>query len=204
MKVVFVKSSTALAQLPPATLPEVAFVGRSNVGKSSLINGLTGQKIARVSGQPGKTREINHFRVSEAWYLVDLPGYGYAKVSKDQRQEFQQMMLDYAVKRTSRKCVMVLIDARLTPQKIDQEFIEFLGSKSVPFAIAFTKADKIGPVQLAVTVDAWKVILDELFIFPPEMHVTSAEKKRGLPELNAWLLELINGERVVEPCPMRA
>jgi GTP-binding protein len=139
----FIKSSTAVEQCPPPQMPEIAFIGRSNVGKSSLINMLTGRKaLAKTSSKPGKTQHINHFIIDEAWYLVDLPGYGWSKVSKDKKAEWGVMIEQYLLQRENLACLFVLIDARLEPQQIDYEFIDWLGQKDIPFAMIFTKTDK--------------------------------------------------------------
>ena len=140
----FVTSNTDVSKCPKDQLPEYAFIGRSNVGKSSLINMLTGRiKLAKTSGKPGKTQLINHFKINDNWFLVDLPGYGYAQVSKSKRQTFQEFIKDYFLLRQQLICTFVLIDSRLEPQKIDMEFMEFLGENSVPFYIIFTKSDKL-------------------------------------------------------------
>ena len=139
----FVKSSQVVADMPPPSLPEYGFVGRSNVGKSSLINALTQRKkLAKTSGTPGKTQLINHFLINESWYLADLPGYGYARVSKKQRKVFQNMIQEYLFKRENLMNVFVLVDSRLPPQEGDLEFMEMLGIKRIPFSIIFTKIAK--------------------------------------------------------------
>ncbi len=141
---VFQCSSSRSSQCPADGRAEFAFIGRSNVGKSSLINMLTGQKgLAKTSGTPGKTRLINHFRIDDEWFLVDLPGYGYARVSKSERSGFSRIILDYIGKRDELVCLFVLIDSRLEPQKIDVEFLRLLGENGIPFAIIFTKTDKL-------------------------------------------------------------
>ena len=146
----FLMSNTQLPAMPPADKPEFAFVGRSNVGKSSLINALMGRKdLARVSATPGKTQTVNHFMVNEAWYLVDLPGYGYARVSKTQRAEFSKMMRDYLTRRENLVCVFVLVDMRVPPQDLDLAFLRFLGENGVPFSILFTKSDKVSQSEKA-------------------------------------------------------
>jgi GTP-binding protein len=140
---VFIKSSTALDQCPPPKKAEFAFIGRSNVGKSSLINMLTGRKnLAKTSSKPGKTQLINHFEIDGSWYLVDLPGYGWSKVSKEQKADWGVMIEEYLLKRETLACLFVLIDSRLEPQNIDYEFIIWLGEQSIPFAMVFTKTDK--------------------------------------------------------------
>ena len=145
-KAQFVCSSERLSQLPKDSLPEFAFIGRSNVGKSSLVNMLTGRSgLAKVSGTPGKTRLINHFRINDSWYLVDLPGYGYARTSKTQRDEFAKIITDYVLRCERMHFLFVLVDSRLEPQKIDLRFIEMLGREGIPFGIVFTKTDKLSP-----------------------------------------------------------
>ena len=139
----FVKSSSAVDQCPPAQKPEFAFIGRSNVGKSSLINMLTGRKsLAKTSSKPGKTQLINHFEIDDSWYLVDLPGYGWSKVSKEKKADWGVMIENYLTERENLACLFVLIDSRLEPQIIDYEFIIWLGQKEIPFAMVFTKTDK--------------------------------------------------------------
>jgi len=139
----FVKSSTSLNQCPSLQRPEFAFIGRSNVGKSSLINMLTDRKsLAKTSSKPGKTQMINHFEIDDSWYLVDLPGYGWSKVSKEKKADWGIMIEEYLVKRENLACLFVLIDSRLEPQVIDYEFISWLGSNEIPFALVFTKTDK--------------------------------------------------------------
>ena len=148
-KAQFICSSERISQVPKDDLRDIAFIGRSNVGKSSLINMLTGRKgLAKVSATPGKTRLINHFRINDAWYLVDLPGYGYARVSKSARGEFSKIITDYVLRCEKMHYLFVLVDSRLEPQKIDLRFIEMLGMNGVPFGIIFTKADKLNATQL--------------------------------------------------------
>ena len=139
----FIKSSAAVEQCPPPQMPEFAFIGRSNVGKSSLINMLTARKaLAKISSKPGKTQHINHFMIDNTWYLVDLPGYGWSKVSKDKKAAWGIMIENYLLTRENLACLFVLIDARLEPQQIDYEFIDWLGQKKIPFVMVFTKTDK--------------------------------------------------------------
>jgi GTP-binding protein len=140
----FIKSSKIFSECPKPNLPEYAFIGRSNVGKSSLINMICGQKkLAKTSGTPGKTQLINHFLINENWYIADLPGYGFAKISKDTRASWEKMITNYLLKRTNLLNTFILIDSRLKPQDIDLEFISWLGTKRIPFSIAFTKTDKL-------------------------------------------------------------
>ena len=162
IKAKFKCSSEKISQVPKDDLKDIAFIGRSNVGKSSLVNMLTGIKgLAKVSGTPGKTRLINHFLVNDSWYLVDLPGYGYAKVSKETRGEFSKIILDYVLKCQKMHFLFVLVDSRLEPQKIDLNFIELLGENGVPFGIIFTKADKLSQAQLNRNITAYKRTLSE-------------------------------------------
>lgn len=180
----FVSSHAAVEKCPPPSLPEFAFIGRSNVGKSSLINMLTGRKgLAKTSGKPGKTQTINHFIINESWYLVDLPGYGYASVSKDKRQGFGKMIEQYILKRETLFCLCVLIDIRLEPQKIDLEFIEWTGSKEIPLAIVFTKADKLTRNQLNKNISIWEQTLKRRWSELPPVVVTSATEGTGKNEL---------------------
>jgi GTP-binding protein len=188
MKAVFVKSSSDVSQCPNPNKPEFAFIGRSNVGKSSLVNMLVSQKgLAKVSATPGKTIHINHYLVNDKWYLVDLPGYGYAKRSKDMRNEWQQTMDNYFDQRENLACVCILVDSRLTPQAIDLEFIEYIGQKGIPFIIIFTKADKGTQVSTVKNVAEFKKSLLDEWEELPEMFITSAEKKTGRIELLSFL-----------------
>jgi GTP-binding protein len=178
-KAIFLKSSTQLSQLPPGDRPEYAFVGRSNVGKSSLINMLCRKKIAMTSASPGKTRLINHFDIDERWYLVDLPGYGYARVSKTMRSDFEEMLHSYTIGRKNLVAIFVLVDSRLEPQKLDIEFLEFLGVSEIPFAIAFTKIDKLSGTERTKNIAAFKRELKKSWEELPTMFLTSAETGEG-------------------------
>ncbi|MBQ6277651.1 MAG: YihA family ribosome biogenesis GTP-binding protein [Bacteroidales bacterium] len=172
--------------------PEFAFIGRSNVGKSSLINMLTSNsKLAKTSASPGKTQKINHFVINNQWYLVDLPGYGYAKVSKSQRAVFKKMIDDYILNRQNLVNLFVLIDCRHEPQDIDVEFINWLGESRVPFAIIFTKADKIGPNVLKANVEAYKEHLLQMWETLPDMLVSSAVSKMGQEEILDYIEKII-------------
>ena len=180
----FVKSSPDYRQSPKADRAEFAFIGRSNVGKSSLINALVNKKdLAKTSSQPGKTQLINHFLVNSQWYLVDLPGYGYARVSKSNRYAWGKMIKNYMLKRENLMNVYVLVDSRLEPQKIDIEFMNFLGENSVPFTIVFTKIDKLTPNKTNSNLAAYKKELLKYWEELPEIILTSSEKRQGLDEL---------------------
>lgn len=172
--------------------PEFAFIGRSNVGKSSLINMLTSNsKLAKTSASPGKTQKINHFVINNQWYLVDLPGYGYAKVSKSQRAVFRKMIDDYILNRQNLVNLFVLIDCRHEPQDIDVEFINWLGESRVPFTIIFTKADKIGSNALKDKVEAYKEHLLQTWETLPDMLVSSAVSKMGQEEILDYIEKII-------------
>jgi len=193
----FLISSSKLSQLPEPVFPEYAFVGRSNVGKSSLINMLTGRKdLAKTSGRPGKTQLINHFSIAPAgekmdiaWYLVDLPGYGYARVSKTQKAEFQKLIMPFLEKRESLMCVFVLIDSRHSPQPVDMEFMEKLGEKGIPFAMIFTKADKLKPQVLADNVAKYNAAMLEIWEELPPQFISSSENGTGRVEILDFITE---------------
>lgn len=192
----FLVSSAKISQCPEEDRPEYAFIGRSNVGKSSLINMLTGRNnLAKVSGSPGKTTLINHFQVNQeadnkGWYLVDLPGYGFAKRSKSQREQWQKMISDYLQQRKSLQTVFVLIDSRLSPQKIDLDFINQLGEWGVPFNIAFTKSDKNKQSETAKNVKDFLKALSQTWEALPQHFVTSSVKKNGRNQILAFIEEI--------------
>jgi GTP-binding protein len=189
----FLISNTDVKKCPSPDRPEYAFIGRSNVGKSSLINMLVGQKsLAKVSVKPGKTQLINHFIIDESWYLVDLPGYGYAKVSVSIKDKFQKIISNYVLQRENLYCLFVLIDIRHEPQKIDLEFITWLGENHVPFALIFTKADKLGKVTSAKNVEAYSQELKKLWEELPPMLVSSALDGTGRDELIAFIQKVNN------------
>lgn len=184
----FVISNSQVSKCPTTGLPEYAFIGRSNVGKSSLINMLTGKKgLAMTSQKPGKTQLINHFIINGAWYLVDLPGYGYARLSKDGREKLKTMIEDYTLERKELVCLFVLVDSRHEPQKIDLEFIQCLGEEGVPFALVFTKADKLTKGRLAANLEAYKARLLEEWEELPPIFVTSSEQQLGRDELLSYI-----------------
>ncbi|RPD39264.1 ribosome biogenesis GTP-binding protein YihA/YsxC [Chitinophaga barathri] len=176
---------------PPPDMPEYAFIGRSNVGKSSLINMLMNHdKLAKTSGTPGKTQLINHFLINKSWYIVDLPGYGFAKVSQSQRRSWEQMIENYLRKRTNLVNVFVLIDSRHTPQKIDIEFVNQLGEWQVPFQLVFTKADKSTQLETSRNVKAFLNKLRETWQFLPANYVTSTVKKTGRDKILEFIDEM--------------
>ncbi len=169
---------------PNDTKPEYAFIGRSNVGKSSLINMLChNKKLAKTSSTPGKTLLINHFLINREWYLVDLPGYGFAKRSKNEIQKIDQMIRSYLLEREQLANVFVLVDVRLEPQTIDLEFMNWLGLSSIPFSIVFTKADKLTPTKVRTNVEAYRQKMLETWEEMPPVFVTSAEKRQGAEEV---------------------
>lgn len=192
----FVISSPDVADCPQSHLPEYAFIGRSNVGKSSLINMLThNPKLAKTSQKPGKTLLINHFLINantpDAWHLVDLPGYGYAQAGQQQRAKLKQMIERYCLLREPLCSLFVLVDCRHEPQKIDMEFMEWLGENEVPFAIVFTKGDKVGKGRLKENVEAYKAKMLESWVELPPIFVTSAESGMGGEEIVRYI-ESIN------------
>ena len=187
-KAEFVKSSQELSECPQSKLPEFAFIGRSNVGKSSLINMLTGRKsLAKTSTTPGKTRLINHFLIENSWHLVDLPGYGYAKVSKTDRQIFEKLIENYLSKRENLICVFVLIDSRIKPQKIDLEFITWMGEEGIPFAIIFTKIDKPKKNELKNNVDLFEKELLKDWEELPVWFLSSAVNNAGREDILKYI-----------------
>ena len=190
-KAEFTLSAPQESMCPKDTKPEYAFIGRSNVGKSSLINMLTNnKKLAKTSATPGKTLLINHFIINNEWYLVDLPGYGYAKRSKKEVDKLDQMIRGYILQREQLVNVFVLVDIRLEPQKIDLEFIEWLGVSNVPFAIIFTKADKLSVTKVSQNVEAYKKVLSETWEELPPIFVTSSEKKQGREEILDYIEQI--------------
>ncbi|PJR04361.1 ribosome biogenesis GTP-binding protein YihA/YsxC [Avrilella dinanensis] len=188
----FVVSNSDVAKCPKELLPEYAFIGRSNVGKSSLINMLTGQnKLAKTSSKPGKTQLINHFKINQNWFLVDLPGYGYAKVSKQSKQKFQQFITDYFEQREQLISAFVLVDVRHEPQKIDLDFFAYLGENSIPFAIVFTKADKLSKSNINKNVALYqKKLLADVWEEMPPYFVTSSESGLGKDNLLEYIEQI--------------
>jgi len=184
----FVISSTTWTMCPDPVQPEYAMIGRSNVGKSSLINMLTGRrKLAKISGTPGKTITINHFQINGEWYLVDLPGYGYAKRSKTERSKWEKMIKGYILNRTNLMTLFALVDVRHEPQKNDMEFIEWLGMSRIPFVIVFTKADKLTRNQLESNLASYKKAMLENWEELPTMIVTSSETAMGKDEFLKYI-----------------
>lgn len=190
----FVISNSDVAKCPKERLPEYAFIGRSNVGKSSLINMLTGRnKLAKISGRPGKTQLINHFKINENWFLVDLPGYGYAKVSKSIKRTFQSFIKNYFLQREQLICTFVLVDCRHEPQKIDLEFMEFLGENGIPFCIVFTKADKLKLSELNRNVQAYtRKMTSTIWEEMPQYFVTSSSTSDGKEDLLNYIQDINN------------
>ncbi len=192
----FIGSCTQYEKCPAPHMPEYAFIGRSNVGKSSLINMLTGKKgLAKTSTTPGKTQLINHFLINKKWYLVDLPGYGYARVSKASKAGWDKMIRDYLEKRKNLLTVFVLVDIRLDPQPIDLRFIDWVGEKQIPLMILFTKADKLSKPQIIASVDTFKKALLDSWDELPQMCITSAEKKMGKEDVQGFI-EKVNKDFV--------
>lgn len=185
----FIVSNTDYKNCPKANTPEYAFIGRSNVGKSSLINALTNKKsLAKTSGKPGKTQLINHFLVNKEWYLVDLPGYGFAKTSKVRRAIFHEMINNYLINRSNLHCLFVLIDSRHKPQSIDQDFLQWLAESQIPFVMVFTKSDKLGKRALENNIETYKSEMIKNWEYLPKIFISSAEKKRGLQEILDYVM----------------
>ena len=187
-------SSARVDQCPAGELPEFAFIGRSNVGKSSLINMLTGREhLAKTSATPGKTILINHFLINKEWFLVDLPGYGYAKRGQKQRDELQRMITGYILRREQMMNLFLLIDARHEPQRIDLEFIEWLGGNGIPFSIVFTKADKLSKGKLAGNIKHYLSELSKQWEELPPYFITSSETKQGKEEVLSYIETIMQG-----------
>ncbi|NCB07571.1 MAG: YihA family ribosome biogenesis GTP-binding protein [Bacteroidia bacterium] len=184
----FVISNSDVKRCPKPDRPEYAFIGRSNVGKSSLINMLTNKKsLAKTSGKPGKTRLINHFIINDEWYLVDLPGYGYANVPLAERKKWEKFLRTYILERENLYCLFVLVDARHEPQPVDLEFMEWLGVSQIPFSIVFTKADKLKPSELENSLRIYREKMLEQWEEMPEIFVTSSETGEGRSEILGYI-----------------
>lgn len=189
-KTEFISSNTDYRKCPKTDKPEYAFIGRSNVGKSSLINQLINRKnLARVSSTPGKTRLINHFLINDSWFLVDLPGYGYAKISKKEREKWQEMINKYFLNRSNLVLSFILIDSRIEMKDSDKDFINWFGEKQLPFAIVFTKTDKLTPGNLAANIAAYKNKLLETWEELPRIFITSAIDGRGCADILSYIDE---------------
>ncbi|UKN03497.1 ribosome biogenesis GTP-binding protein YihA/YsxC [Paracrocinitomix mangrovi] len=187
----FVISNTDVSKCPNPTMPEYAFIGRSNVGKSSLINSMTNIKgLAKISGRPGKTQLINHFLINDNWYLVDLPGYGYAKISKSQREKWQKFIEKYILTRQNLMNVFVLLDSRHKPQQIDMEFMQWLGEHGIPFSMVFTKVDKLNTSEKSKFLPAYKKEMLQIWEEMPPHFVTSSVSNEGTEELLNYIDEV--------------
>lgn len=190
----FIVSNSDVKKCPPPNKPEYAFIGRSNVGKSSLINKLTNKKsLAKISGKPGKTQLINHFLINESWYLVDLPGYGYAKAPKKERQKWEQFIKRYLLQRENLFCTFVLVDARHEPQKADLDFMEWLGISEIPFSIIFTKTDKLKPGELETNIKGYETKMFETWEVMPGYFVSSAQTGFGIDEILDFIADINAG-----------
>ena len=195
MKTVFKFSSSKISQIPDHGKPEFAFIGRSNVGKSSLINILSESKLAKVSATPGKTKLINHFLVDERWWLVDLPGYGYARTSQTVRQDFSTLITDYVTKAKGLHFLFVLVDSRHEPMKIDLDFMQLLGREGVPFGVVFTKVDKQSQRLTNKNIETYRQTLLQWWEELPPMFVTSSEKRLGRDEIIAFVEGCLQEEK---------
>lgn len=184
----FVSSVADVKKCPPPDKPEFAFIGRSNVGKSSLLNMLTNRRnLAKTSNTPGKTQTINHFIINDNWYMVDLPGYGYARVSKEKREGFGKIIENYVLRRENLHCLFVLIDSRLEPQKIDLQFIQWAGEKEIPLCLLFTKSDKLTKNQLKKSISLYQSTLQNSWDELPVMFITSATTKSGKEDVLSFI-----------------
>ena len=192
-KAEFLISNTDFRKCPSPDKPEYAFIGRSNVGKSSLINMITNRKsLAKTSGKPGKTQLINHFLIDDQWYMVDLPGYGWAQVSKKEKEKWGKMIRDYLKLRENLYCVFLLIDSRHDPMKVDLDFIRWMGENQVPFVLVFTKVDKISRSKISQKVKFYKKALEDDWEETPQFFITSSVNKTGQEEIVNFILELNN------------
>lgn len=184
----FIVSNTDYRLCPNDVLAEYAFIGRSNVGKSSLINAIVNKKnLAKTSGKPGKTQLINHFKINQSWFLVDLPGYGYAATSKIKREEFKSMINKYLINRKNLICLFVLLDIRHKAQSIDLEFMNKMGKEGIPFVMVFTKADKLSQTQISKNLKKYKIEMLKNWEYTPEIFITSSEKKRGIEDILSFI-----------------
>jgi len=189
----FIVSNQEVSKCPKTDLPEYAFIGRSNVGKSSLINMLTNRnKLAKTSSTPGKTQLINHYLINDEWYLVDLPGYGFAKISKSAREKWGELIHKYLMKRKNLRCTFILIDARIEPQKIDLEFMEWLGINQLPFVIVFTKSDKLNKTELINNIERYKSTLLQKWTELPQFIVSSSITSQGRDAIYDLITETNN------------
>ncbi|MFC2112476.1 ribosome biogenesis GTP-binding protein YihA/YsxC [Bacteroidota bacterium] len=194
-KVSFIKSSTKIKDCPSEPFPEYAFTGRSNVGKSSLINMICNRtKLAKTSSTPGKTQLINHFLINDSWYLVDLPGYGYAKMPVQEREKMMKMIRDYVLKSQRLVCLFLLIDIRLKMQDADKKFLSFLGENEVPFVLVFTKTDKVSKNQLSQNLEQYKNTLLKTWEFIPDVFLSSALKNTGREEILDFIQKTLDRE----------
>ena len=190
----FVISNTDYKLCPKETHPEYAFIGRSNVGKSSLINALVNRKnLAKTSGKPGKTQLINHFKINDSWFLVDLPGYGYASTSKTNREMFKEMINKYLLNRKNLICLFVLLDIRHNPQSIDLEFMGKMGQEKIPFVMIFTKSDKISQTQISKNIKLYKTEMLKQWEYLPDMFITSSENQNGISDILQFIEEYNKG-----------
>lgn len=190
-KAEFIISNSDIDKCPAPQLPEYAFIGRSNVGKSSLINMLTNhKKLAKISSKPGKTQLINHFLINDSWYLVDLPGYGFAKIAKSQRIKWEKFVVQYVLERENLMNLFVLIDSRIPPQKIDLEFMEMLGENGVPFAMVFTKIDKLSSAKQAKALQVYKNEMLKSWEFMPPSFTTSSVSAHGKESILQFIAEV--------------
>ena len=193
----FIKSSTEISQFPSKKLPEFGFIGRSNVGKSSLINMLLGKKnLAKTSQSPGRTRTINHFEINKEWYMVDLPGYGYAKFSKKERQKIMKFIKSYITESNELLNLFVLLDARIKPQQSDLKFMEWLGINQIPFAMVFTKIDKLSSSELSRNMANYRDEMLKTWEFLPKTFKTSAITKQGREELLNYIQEILESVKI--------
>ena len=194
LRIKFICSSPSVTSCPGDGFPDFAFIGRSNVGKSSLINMLTNRRgVAKVSSTPGKTRLINHFLVDDSWYLVDLPGYGFAKISKTERNKIREMIDGYILKRQEMRCIFVLVDSRLEPQKSDVDFISWLGEKEIPFFILFTKTDKLSKTELDKNLAQYRKHLKNQWEELPLIVPTSSKNGEGRDVVTGIISEILEG-----------